>query len=86
MNTVRLSSKGQLVLPAALRTSRAWVAGTAFEVLETADGVLLKPLVRTAAFQPTQMSDVFGMAHYEGAPLSIEDMNAAVLAESARRR
>jgi AbrB family looped-hinge helix DNA binding protein len=85
MITVRLSSKGQLVLPAALRASRAWAAGTAFEVLETADGVLLKPVAPSDIFPPTQLADVFGVARHAGAPLSIEDMHAAVQAEAARR-
>jgi AbrB family looped-hinge helix DNA binding protein len=86
MNTIRLSSKGQVVLPAALRAARAWSPGTEFELLETAEGLLLKPLAPRSAFAPTQLQDVFGMARYQGPVLSVEDMHAAVQAEAARRR
>nr|MBA2549451.1 AbrB/MazE/SpoVT family DNA-binding domain-containing protein [Burkholderiaceae bacterium] len=43
MESTKLSSKGQVILPAAIRTARRWTPGTEFAVLETADGVLLKP-------------------------------------------
>ena len=43
METTRLSTKGQIVLPKNIRTSRAWVPGTEFTIEETADGILLRP-------------------------------------------
>ncbi|MDO9490357.1 MAG: AbrB/MazE/SpoVT family DNA-binding domain-containing protein [Sphingomonadaceae bacterium] len=42
----RLSAKGQIVIPKDVRDSKRWTAGTAFEVIERPDGVLLRPLVR----------------------------------------
>ncbi len=86
MNTLRLSSKGQVVLPAALRHARSWLPGTEFEIHETAEGVLLKPLAPRSPFKPTSLQDVFGMARYEGPALSIQEMHAAVQAEAAKRR
>ena len=86
MNTARLSSKGQVVIPTALRTARAWKAGTRFEVIDTAEGVLLKPLGAASPFAPTRIEDVFGMARSEGPARSVAQMNAAVAAEAARRR
>jgi AbrB family looped-hinge helix DNA binding protein len=58
MNTARLSSKGQVVIPTALRAARAWKAGTRFEVVDTAEGVLLKPLGAASPFGPTRIEDV----------------------------
>ena len=43
MQTTRLSTKGQIILPKSIRDSRAWGAGTEFTVEETKDGVLLRP-------------------------------------------
>ena len=74
------------MLPAVLRASRAWAPGTEFELLETAEGVLLKPLANRSPFAPTHLHDVFGMARHKGHALSVEDMHAAVQAEAARRR
>ena len=45
MVTTRLSAKGRLVLPVALRRARAWMPGMRFEVVATAHGVLPKPRV-----------------------------------------
>ena len=46
METTLLSTKGQIVLPKAMRTSRAWGPGTKFLVEETGDGILLRPAGR----------------------------------------
>lgn len=83
MEITRLSSKGQIVLPSATRANRKWPAGTEFEVVETAEGVLLRPL---GPFAPTRIDEVFGMARFRGRKRSLADMDAAVRAEAARRR
>jgi AbrB family looped-hinge helix DNA binding protein len=44
METTRLSTKGQIVLPKEIRVSRAWSPGTEFTIEETGDGILLRPL------------------------------------------
>ncbi|MFV0332667.1 MAG: AbrB/MazE/SpoVT family DNA-binding domain-containing protein [Tropicimonas sp.] len=77
-----VSTKGQVILPKAIRTHRKWGAGTRLVVEETPDGVLLK---RAPAFAPTRPEDVFGMLPFAGAPKSLEDMEAGVLAEARRR-
>ncbi|MFV0643715.1 MAG: AbrB/MazE/SpoVT family DNA-binding domain-containing protein, partial [Sphingomonadaceae bacterium] len=46
-----VSTKGQVILPKAIRTHRKWDAGTRLVVEETPDGVLLK---RAPAFAPTR--------------------------------
>lgn len=79
---VRLSTKGQVVLPSEIRKSRNWEPGAALTIEETPEGVLLK---EAPLFERTRIEDVFGMLHFEGAPKTIEEMDASVLAEAKRR-
>ncbi len=78
-----VSTKGQVILPKAIRDQLQWDAGTRLAVEHTADGVLLKPL--TTAFAPTRPEDVFGCLPYEGRPKSIEEMGAGIAMEAKRR-
>lgn len=80
--TTTVSSKGQVILPSALRQRREWGAGTRLTVEETKDGVLLKP---APAFSETRPEDVFGALPYKGKPKTITEMDAGVLAEAKRR-
>jgi AbrB family looped-hinge helix DNA binding protein len=80
--TVRLSTKGQVILPKWIRQRRHWEAGTRLVVEETADGVLLKS---APLFKPTRPEDVFGCLKYSGKPKTLEEMDAGVLAEARRR-
>lgn len=80
--TTTVSTKGQVILPSAIRQRRDWTAGTRLVVEETADGVLLKP---APAFAETLPEEVFGMLPRKGAPKTLEEMDAAVLAEARRR-
>jgi AbrB family looped-hinge helix DNA binding protein len=79
--TTTVSTKGQVILPKAIRERREWDAGTRLLVEETADGVLLK---RVPAFAATRPEEVFGMLPHQGGPKSVEEMDAAVLAEARR--
>ena len=80
--TTTVSTKGQVILPSAIRQRREWVAGTRLVVEETAEGVLLKP---APIFPPTRPEDVRGSLPCRGKPKTIAQMNAAVLAEAKRR-
>lgn len=77
-----VSTKGQVILPKAIRNRRAWSAGTRLMVEETEDGILLRP---APSFPRTQPADVFALLAYKGQPKSMEDMEAAILAEAKRR-
>jgi len=77
----RLSSKGQIVLPRPVRDAHRWAPGTVFTVEDMADGVLLRP---AKPFPPTQIDDVFGCANYHGPAKTLEEMDAAVMAEAKR--
>jgi len=80
--TTTVSSKGQVVLPKTIRRALRWEAGMRLAVENTPDGVLLKAL---PAFAETRPEDVFGRLACEGAPKSLTDMEAGVLAEAKRR-
>lgn len=80
--TTTVSSKGQVILPSALRQRREWGAGTRLTVEETEDGVLLKP---APAFAETRPEDVFGVLPSRGKPKTIAEMDAGILAEAKRR-
>jgi AbrB family looped-hinge helix DNA binding protein len=80
--TTTVSTKGQVILPKAIRQRRAWDAGTRLIVEDTPEGVLLKA---TPVFAETQPKHVFGSLPYNGRPKTIEEMDAGVLAEARRR-
>lgn len=77
-----VSTKGQVILPKAIREGQGWGAGTELLVENTPEGVLL---TAAPAFAPTQPKDVFGSVAYRGPVKSIEEMNAAIAAEAKRR-
>ncbi|TPJ77735.1 AbrB/MazE/SpoVT family DNA-binding domain-containing protein [Mesorhizobium sp. B2-6-2] len=80
--TTTISTKGQVILPGAIRKRRQWGPGTRLEVEETAEGVLLN---LAPVFAATQPNDVFGSLPSPGAPRTLEEMDAGVLAEARRR-
>ncbi len=77
-----VSTKGQVILPKAIRDAKNWGPGVRLSVEDTPQGVLLKS---AAQFVPTLVEDVAGMLKYFGPSLSVDDMDAAVDAEFRRR-
>ncbi len=82
MQTARLSTKGQLILPKDLRTARAWGPGTEFSIEETEDGILLRPSGR---FPATTLDEVAGCLKHKGKAKTLTDMDSAVSREVRRR-
>ena len=80
--TTVVSTKGQVILPKAIREKRDWPAGTRLVVEETPDGVLLR---RARVFPETRPEDVFGSLKYDGPAKTIEEMDAGIVAEVKRR-
>ena len=80
--TTTVSTKGQVILPKAIRERRNWAAGTRLVVEDTPDGVLLKA---APVFSPTRPEDVAGMLAYRGRPKTIEEMDAVITAEVKQR-
>jgi AbrB family looped-hinge helix DNA binding protein len=82
METTRLSTKGQIVMPKTIRASRAWTPGTEFTVEETGDGILLRP---AAVFPATTLDQVAGCLKSKGRAKTIAQMNATIGRELMRR-
>ena len=82
METTRLSTKGQIVLPKTIRTSRAWGPGTEFIVEEAGDGILLRP---AGAFTEADLDQVAGCLGSRRKPKTSVQMRAGVGREVKRR-
>jgi AbrB family looped-hinge helix DNA binding protein len=82
METTRLSSKGQVVLPKAVREAHGWAAGTEFAVELTTDGVRLRA---KAPFPPTELSRVFGSVSHAGPARTVAEMDRGIRAAVGRR-
>ena len=80
--TTIVSTKGQVILPKAIREHRQWGSGTRLVVEETADGVLLRP---APVFEATQADAVYASLPFHGTPKSLDEMDAAILAEAQRQ-
>lgn len=84
MPTLLVSSKGQIVLPAALRRRLGMGAGARLEVLEESDGLRLR------VARPVATADLTGMAGMvkaaaRGIPRRLESFDPASLLTRSRR-
>ena len=79
MSTVTVSSKGQIVLPAALRRRLHMGAGSTVEVTEDGDSLRLR-VVRPV--EKTELNGLAGLvkAPARGVPRRLEDFDPAALA------
>jgi len=80
MTTTQLSSKGQVIIPKAVRESHHWRPGQSLEVIVTPDGVLLRS---KPPFTPTTLDEVAGSLPYSGPAVSLDEMEQAI-AEGVR--
>lgn len=71
METTKLSSKGQIIIPKWLRDIYRWETGLEFVVIDTGEGVLLKP---NRPFAPSTLEDVAGSLSYGGEAKTLEEM------------
>ena len=82
METTRLSTKGQIIVPKSIRDSRDWRPGTAFVVEETGDGVLLRPVAR---FPSASLEEVAGCLRSKRKQKTPAQMKASISREVLRR-
>ncbi len=84
MDTTRMSSKGQVIIPKDLRDELGWQEGDELVVERQAEGVVLK---RKSPFKRTTLEEVSGCLkpYYSGPPKTVDEMNAAV-GEAIRER
>ena len=80
--TTVVSTKGQVILPKAVRQQRGWGAGTRLVVEDTPEGVLLR---QALVFPATKPKDVFASLPHRGAPKSLAEMEAGIAREARRR-
>jgi AbrB family looped-hinge helix DNA binding protein len=83
METTRLSTKGQVILPKDIRDARAWRPGTEFTVEEAGDGIVLRPAER---FPESDLAEVAGCLRSKARPKTPAQMSAAIGREVRRRR
>ncbi len=81
MSRTRLSSKGQVIIPKAVRERQGWQPGTVLEVEERDDVVVLR---RAPLFPRTTFEEVRGCLKYDGPPRTVEEMDQGI-AESIRQ-
>lgn len=75
METTRLSSKGQVVIPKWLRDMYHWEPGDEFIVTDTGHGLFLTP---KRPFPVKTLDEVVGSLAYSGPSYTVEEMDAAI--------
>lgn len=82
MSTVRLSSKGQIVIPKTIRDRHHWHEGQVLEIIETDNGLVLQG---GKIFPQTLLEDLAGRLKYDGKAKTLDEMEAAI-AKGAREK
>jgi AbrB family looped-hinge helix DNA binding protein len=80
---VRLSTKGQLVVPKEIRERHGWAEGMEFLLEDQGDSVVLRPIRQ---FPETTLEDLIGCAGYKGPAKSLEEMEAGIALGARERR
>lgn len=79
--TVRLSTKGQLVVPKQIRERHGWSAGVDLVFEDFGDRVVLREVQN---IPETRLEDLIGCTGYRGPAKTLEEMEAGI-AQGARR-
>lgn len=77
----RMSSKGQVVIPKTVRDRHGWSDGTPFDVVETPQGILLRPppvLKKGSLSLDEVVARIRARVKYTGPPVTIEEMNTSI--------
>ncbi len=83
MESVALSSKGQFVLPKAIRDKHNWQTGTRLVVIDRGDEVVIRS---AEPFAVTEFEPPTAPSVYKGRRLSLADMDNAVAAEAGQHK
>ena len=75
METTKLSSKGQVVIPKSLRVAHHWEVGQELVVVDVGDGILFKP---KSPFEETNINEVAASLKFTGKTRSLDDMDEAI--------
>lgn len=82
METIRVSTKGQIVIPKDIRQAHNWQAGQELMVVDTPAGVLLKPV---SPFKPTTLAEIKAKKTAYTGPHIPESEWDALMEESMRK-
>ena len=82
MQKTKMSSKGQVIIPKNLRDIYKWEIGQELAIIDTGDGILLKP---AQLFKETKLEQVVGILRYSGKPITLEEMEGAIINELWRK-
>ena len=80
MQTTKLSSKGQVIIPKPFRRSLRWEAGQELVVVSIGNSLLLRP---KSPFLETTIDDAAGCLRYKGEAKTLDAMDQAI-AQGAR--
>lgn len=87
---LKMSSKGQIVVPLAMRRRHGWLDGSEIEAVDLPIGIVLRvvPQRTTGLSIDEALARIRKRSPYHGPPLSIEGMSKAMLdmAEEQDRR
>jgi len=75
METTKLSSKGQVIIPKPFRHSLRWEVGQELVVVSVGDGLLLRP---RSPFPETTIADAAGCLRYHGKAKTLAEMEQAI--------
>ena len=75
IDSVKLSSKGQVIIPKHIRSAYHWNSGQELILIDTGNGILLKP---KAPFSESTLSEVAGCLHYSGTAKTVDEMDHAI--------
>lgn len=75
METTHLSSKGQIVIPQAVRQAHNWLPGLEFEVIDMDGSILLTPV---KPYKPVSVKEVLGCVKYKGPRKSLQEMEDGI--------
>jgi AbrB family looped-hinge helix DNA binding protein len=67
--TIKLSSKGQIVIPKEIRDELHWQAGTQLTLVSSVSGVTLKTAPKKTG---GNLGDLIGMLRHDGPPIPVE--------------
>lgn len=81
METIRLSTKGQIVIPREIRARHHWESGTELIIEDRGDVLVLRA---AKPFAPTCVEDGLGCTGYQGPAKSPEEMDAGIDAHLRR--
>jgi AbrB family looped-hinge helix DNA binding protein len=82
METTKLSSKGQVIIPKPVWASLRWASGQELVVIHVGDSVLLRP---KSPFPETTIDEVAGCLQLTGKAKTLDEMEQAI-AQGVRER